>query len=1004
MRAAAEIGLARLGLARSELPERVIARFIDRYRHPQQRSIIGRYLVLGELGRGGMGVVYEAWDPRIERCVAIKTLEPELVPDEDRDEVIERFRRETKVVGRLHHPGIVTIFDYGEELEADTGSRILYYVMEYLEGASLAREIRERRTLPDREAVAIGIDIADALQVAHDAGVIHRDIKPSNIFLRQDQQAVLLDFGIAKTAHVALTRQGQILGTPSYLAPERLREKEFGVDGRSDIFSLGVLLFTMLTGDAPFVGDDVYQVIDKIARESHPKLARSTPAGQLLSRILDRMLAKRPEERYDSAHEAAEALRGVLALLDRGRGSADLPEPPLPAAPLGALQEDAVPTHVGLAATPNALVGDDEDTGAGDVLAPPSPPQPSESVTRPDSVVRDPDESPQVLGMATEEPGGGGTDPWPPRDEATVDDRLHHMFSSDEATDAQVAAVHAHPADEHEGGTEDMPEPLALGLSAAPEATPRPPREDTLSSVPSLQPPPRAIRSPAQPLWTESSEPSAPWTPPPGPAPVPSRAPVPAVPPVAHRTPVPGPASGARPALDAANRARKPKIEASHADESEVVVKASALDAFGPEETPTQTAFKPPPPVGPVPSGPIPFSQTLNGEVRVRGTAPVRDPAEPTPRPIEADALVPRGAVPPPAQIPAPPRAGGRSDDTSGPVDEADGPPSAAVARKTFGARRGAAARSGPMSAQVRVLGGESLAADRRQIVRRRAVMLVMAMLAAVACGLLLGRMRQPGGADGRDALRPAVDPPRASPRARPEGGALASAETGRAVGDLLQDAQAALSEGKTADAERLFAAAARSAQGPEWAQATLGRADALRQLGKRDVAIGVYRSIIQEAAKTREADAARVALAEIGAPERAVAQRRGDMKEIPLSEPRDGAAPGATPAANAPAAAPARRLPEISADMSPDDKCLTLAAKYIRDPKEGVRALRKLSTDDAHATCAYKHLGVFLSRLGDNAAALEAYRTYLELEPRAPNRSAIEDRIKTLEGKLAVP
>src|SRR5262249_58266569 len=128
--------------------------------------------------------------------------------------------------------------------------------------------------------------------------------KPSNIFLRNDRQAVLLDFGIAKTGSIALTRQGQILGTPSYLAPERLREKEVGVDGRADIFSLGVLLFTMLTGDAPFVGDDLYDVIDKIAKTAHPKLARTTPAGQALSKVLDRMLAKRPEDRYATSLEA----------------------------------------------------------------------------------------------------------------------------------------------------------------------------------------------------------------------------------------------------------------------------------------------------------------------------------------------------------------------------------------------------------------------------------------------------------------------------------------------------------------------------------------------------------------------------------------------------------------------------------------------------------------------------------------------------------------------------
>jgi serine/threonine protein kinase len=367
VRALVDEAIAKVGTERSELPGPVVERLEQRARVPDQRLVVGRYLLIGELGRGGMGVVYEAWDPGIERRVAIKTIEPDLVPEDERDEVIERFRRETKVVGRLHHPSIVTIFDSGNErgFDQSSGQRIpvlYYYVMEYLDGMSLARVLRERHLLPEVDAVRISRDIAEALHLSHQAGIIHRDIKPSNIFLRENLQAVLLDFGIAKTGNVNITRQGQILGTPSYLAPERLREKEAPIDGRADIFSLGVLLFTMLTGEAPFVGEDVYEVIDKIAKESHPRLKPGTPAGRMLSEVIDRMLAKDPNDRYASAGEAAFALEGVLRLLSGERPTSIVPEyalPELSAEEVVSLDE----------ATPHE---DEDDTGRLD-----HPPEPS---------------------------------------------------------------------------------------------------------------------------------------------------------------------------------------------------------------------------------------------------------------------------------------------------------------------------------------------------------------------------------------------------------------------------------------------------------------------------------------------------------------------------------------------------------------------------------------------------------------------------------------------------
>lgn len=269
-----------------------------------------------------MGVVYEGWDPVIARKVAVKTLELELVPEEEREEVVQRFQRETRIVGTLDHPGVVTLFDSGVELDparspSDASDPVHYYVMERLEGRSLSAELREKSPLDPLRAVQIARSVAEVLDRAHEEGIIHRDIKPSNVFLRTGGGAVLLDFGIARSGAVALTQQGQILGTPSYLAPERLREKESPIDGRADQFSLGVLLYTMLVGKPPFVGSDMYDVIDKITKEAHPRLEASSEAGLALEAVVDRLLAKDPGKRFPSAGAVDAALEPVEAALVR---------------------------------------------------------------------------------------------------------------------------------------------------------------------------------------------------------------------------------------------------------------------------------------------------------------------------------------------------------------------------------------------------------------------------------------------------------------------------------------------------------------------------------------------------------------------------------------------------------------------------------------------------------------------------------------------------------------
>ncbi|MEL6184763.1 MAG: protein kinase [Myxococcota bacterium] len=325
--------LAASGLDLDALDPRLRSHLELRASHPEARLGVGRYLLTDELGRGGMGVVYEGWDPVIGRRVAIKTLELHLVAEEEREEVVERFRRETRIVGKLDHPGIVTIYDSGveqwrrESRRADEPETIFYYVMERLEGRSLSDELRERAPLDPLRAVRVARSLAEVLDRAHDEGIIHRDIKPSNVFLRDEGGAVLLDFGIATAGTGVLTQQGQILGTPSYLAPERLHEKETPIDGRADQFSLGVLLFTMLAGKPPFVGKDMYDVIDKITKDDPPALDERSPGGQSLSRIVEQLLAKDPEQRFATAGAAAEALAQVEAELSAERASPARPAP-----------------------------------------------------------------------------------------------------------------------------------------------------------------------------------------------------------------------------------------------------------------------------------------------------------------------------------------------------------------------------------------------------------------------------------------------------------------------------------------------------------------------------------------------------------------------------------------------------------------------------------------------------------------------------------------------------
>jgi eukaryotic-like serine/threonine-protein kinase len=259
----------------------------------------GRYEILSELGRGAMGVVYKARDPKINRVVAVKTVSLAGQSPEEELEYRERFFREAEAAGRLSHPGIVTIFDVGEEPE----TRAPYIVMEFVGGQSLDKLLsRDDHKLPVATALQLTLELAEALDCAHGQSVVHRDLKPANILLTEDGHAKIADFGVAKLNLANHTLAGRALGTPAYMSPEQLNGD--AVDGRSDLFSLGVVLYTILTGYRPFQGNSAVTVSFKVVNREPIRatlLETGLPAG--LDYIIARAMAKEPAERYQRGME-----------------------------------------------------------------------------------------------------------------------------------------------------------------------------------------------------------------------------------------------------------------------------------------------------------------------------------------------------------------------------------------------------------------------------------------------------------------------------------------------------------------------------------------------------------------------------------------------------------------------------------------------------------------------------------------------------------------------------
>jgi serine/threonine-protein kinase len=265
-------------------------------------SHLGRYEIVGELGQGAMGVVYKATDPLIDRIVAIKTITLSLALEE-REEYEARFYQEAKAAGRLSHPNIVTIFDVGRSGD------IAYIAMEFLQGRELRDILNDEKLLPVDQGIDIVAQVAMGLAYAHEHGIIHRDIKPSNIMVGRDGHAKITDFGIARMASSGVrTQTGMVLGSPKYMSPEQVMGKL--TDQRSDIFSLGVMLYEMLTGQPPFMGENVnaimYQTLNAIPA---PPSSLNPAVPDMLNFIVAKALAKELEHRYQNARDLANDLR-----------------------------------------------------------------------------------------------------------------------------------------------------------------------------------------------------------------------------------------------------------------------------------------------------------------------------------------------------------------------------------------------------------------------------------------------------------------------------------------------------------------------------------------------------------------------------------------------------------------------------------------------------------------------------------------------------------------------
>jgi eukaryotic-like serine/threonine-protein kinase len=288
---------------------------------------LGKYQIRRTLGKGAMGIVYEGFDPVIERTVAIKTILPSQLNGAEFVGVMARFKREAQAAGRLNHPGIVAIYDYGEEIAQDVSDeeatmmaptaasqsqqRVAYIAMEFIKGRELRDFFEKGERFPMAEVVRIMGEMLDALDHAHSQGVVHRDMKPANLILLENGRVKVADFGIARVEASELTQTGTVLGTPQYMSPEQFMGHP--VDGRSDLFSCGVILYQLLTGEKPFTGESTTTIMYKVLREEPvPPSQLNLSLAPVLDAVMKKALAKNPAERFQSGREFAQALRAAV--------------------------------------------------------------------------------------------------------------------------------------------------------------------------------------------------------------------------------------------------------------------------------------------------------------------------------------------------------------------------------------------------------------------------------------------------------------------------------------------------------------------------------------------------------------------------------------------------------------------------------------------------------------------------------------------------------------------